>query len=264
MMEMKEKKANHELVFQVPVYAGTVHDLRALLSKWLGGVGQMKVVVTPNPEQLVLAEKRPDFLRALQDADLALPDGIGLVWAGRILHRSSQRQVFPERMPGRQVFEELVGESAKRNLTVLLVGGYGTVAAKAADRLRKQYPGLAIAGLSGPKDSAHASDSEQLELQKILREFRPHLVGVAFGAPKQELWMMEHKKLLEESGVRLVMAIGGTLDVLAGTLLPAPVVFEKAHLEWLFRLMQQPSRWKRQLALPVFAGKVLRAWLSRH
>lgn len=264
MTEMREKKADHEFVFQVPVYSGTVDRLHGLFREWLMNIGQLKVVVTPNPEQVVLASRHPDFLRALQEADLALPDGIGLVWAGRLLNDHADPHAFPERMPGRKLFEELVAECAKRRLKVLLIGGYGAVAAKAAERLRNQYPGLEVVGLSGPKDSLRASDSELLEFHQIVKEFQPHLVGVAFGAPKQELWMMENKMFLQEHGVRVVMAIGGTLDVLAGALMPTPTFFEKAHLEWLFRLLQQPSRWKRQLALPIFALKVLRARFSHH
>ena len=264
MTEKREKKADHEFVFQVPVYAGTAERMRLLLREWLVGEGQLRIVVTPNPEQVMLADRRPDFLRALQDSDLALPDGIGLVWAGRLLHRASGLPVFPERMPGRKVFKELVADCAKQHLRVLLIGGYGGVAAKAAERLRNQYVGLEVLGVSGPKNSAHASDAEQRELRRVLEDFEPHLVGVAFGAPKQELWMMENKTLLQQCRVRVAMAIGGTLDVLAGAVLPAPEVFEKAHLEWLFRLLQQPSRWRRQVALPIFAARVLRSLLARH
>lgn len=255
-----DKNETHEDVLGVPVFSGSKTRLQKIIESWFfAEQSQLRVIVTPNPEQIMLAQKKPEFLQALQQADLALPDGIGVVWAGRFLSRAKGVGVFPDRIPGRLVFEDLVVFAARNKFRVLLIGGFGSVASVAAEKLQAHYPGLQIRSTSGPKDAVHPSRQEEQLVQTLIHEFQPHLIGVAFGAPKQEMWLQSHRSLLQKEGVIAAMAIGGTLDILSGKLQQVPAFMERLHLEWLFRLLQEPSRWRRQMALPFFALRVLAA-----
>ena len=254
-------------IFGIPIFAGSMEQAQTTLQHWMEDTsGNTRVVVTPNPEQIMLARSNSQFLKCLQGADFALPDGIGVVVAGRLLSELSNESwrkqennvLFPERLAGRIVFERLVRFASTKGMRVLLIGGYGLVAYQASERLQKLYPGLQIQSIAGPKDALHPTASEQKLVEEKIVTFQPQLVGVAFGAPKQEFWLMNHKNMLRKNGVKVAMAIGGTIDVLAGKLRPVPDFVERWHLEWFFRLLQEPSRWKRQLALPAFVLAVLR------
>ncbi len=188
-------------------------------------------IFTPNTEQLVYAAKNRHFADILNQADVALPDGIGVVWAGRMLTKNGPKTVIP----GVEFMEDLVRIAANRHVPIGLIGGEGKVAVEAFECLQKKYPGLTTS-------------------------LNPRVIFVALGAPKQEYFIAVAAK--KTPGI-IFMAVGGSFDIIAGRLPRAPVFFRKLGLEWFWRLLLQPWRIFRQLALIEFVLLVVREKLSR-
>lgn len=208
--------------------------------------GKKHYIVTPNPEQIILAQKNSRFKKILNEADLAVPDGIGVVWGSRILG-----QKLPERVSGVDLLEKLCQKAAQADWKVGLLGGRGLVAVQAGQELKKRFKGLKII-------FAAAGNPSPVYDQKI-RKTLPELVllFVAYGAPKQEEWIKRNRDKIR---VKVVMAVGGALEIFAGRQRRAPKVVRKVGLEWFWRLIWQPWRVRRQLALVEFASRV---WLAK-
>ena len=194
-------------------------------------------VVTPNPEFILTARKDREFQRVLNEADLALPDGIGVVYAAKILGTPLEGRV-----PGIEFAQGLMGRMAGSGKQLFLLGAKPGVAEKAADNLRREYPGLEICGVH---DGYFREDGPVVE---AIRTSGADVVFVCLGAPKQELWMSTHGP---ETGARLMVGLGGCLDVFAGNVQRAPEFWQKAGLEWLYRLCKEPSRIGRMARLPL-------------
>jgi N-acetylglucosaminyldiphosphoundecaprenol N-acetyl-beta-D-mannosaminyltransferase len=207
--------------------------------------GAAHQIVTLNPEFVMQAQGNGPFRRVLREADLALPDGQGLLWAARFLGCP-----LPERVTGADTVPLMARLSAERSYRPFLLGAAPGVAERAADALRSAFPGLQIAGTyAGSPDP-----QEETEIVARIRAARPDLLFVAYGAPRQDLWI--HRNL-HRLGVPVCMGVGGTLDFIAGVTPRAPRWMREHGLEWLYRLIIQPSRWRRMLALPRFVLKVV-------
>ncbi|MCD7748543.1 MAG: WecB/TagA/CpsF family glycosyltransferase [Oscillospiraceae bacterium] len=203
-------------------------------------------VCTPNPE-IVWACRRDKALRAaIAGADMTLADGVGIVWASQVLQCP-----VPERVSG---YDFLLALLAKMEGRVFLLGGKPGVAEDAARRIQEQFPHVAVCGVH----DGYFSDEEPI--LEAIRSARPDLLLVCLGSPKQELWMEGHRGQLP---VGLMAGLGGCLDVLAGRKRRAPNIWIRLRLEWLYRLMQEPGRIKRQSRLPLFAAAVLKERMSR-
>ena len=200
-------------------------------------------VVTPNPEIVWLARTRQDLAAAVNGADLVIPDGIGIIYAARILGTP-----LPERVPGIELAQALLSRAAERDLPVYLLGAKPGVAERAAENLRASYEGLRVVGCG---DGYFAEDGPVLE---SIRASGARLVLVCLGFPRQELWMAAHR---DDVGDALMLGIGGSMDVFAGDVLRAPEAWCRAGLEWLYRLLKQPSRIKRMIKLPLFLLSVV-------
>jgi len=253
----------------------------------LAGVGQagLVVVTTPNPEQVVQAQTDDLFRSIVNESEYAVPDGVGLVVALRLLNRfkvKGERFKQIERISGIDLAEELVGYCREKGLGVMLLGGRPGVAAAAATKFQNHkhqisnniqiqnsnnetskagsidHSSFEIRGISGARDIVHETEAEREETLRQIREFRPALLLVAYGAPWQEKWIAANRGELEKAGVRVVMVVGGAVDVWAGRVKRAPMVVRKAGLEWLWRLGREPWRWRRQLRLFEFVGLVAR------
>lgn len=213
-------------------------------------------VVTPNPEFLVDAQKHPWFKKILNQADFALPDGIGLVWAGKILDQPIQ-----ERISGTDLMESLCANAAKRGWKVYLLGGQPGVAKKTLTVLKKRYPGLKGWAETGPKLQLKPKTyylSPQQEIAKIIKRIdskHPDLLFVAFGMGKQERFIWDNWGKLD---VKLAMGVGGAFDFISKKISRAPKWARGLGLEWLYRLIRQPWRWRRQLALFEFIWLVIK------
>jgi N-acetylglucosaminyldiphosphoundecaprenol N-acetyl-beta-D-mannosaminyltransferase len=206
--------------------------------------GRGGAVFTPNTDHLVTAEEDAELREAYAGADLALVDGMPVVWASRLLGTP-----LPERVSGADLTPLLLERAAGRGLRVYLLGGQPGVAAKAAERLRGR--GVAIAGTASPFIGLGAQPDED-EVVAQVRAARPDLVLVALGAPKQERFIHRRARQLAPA---VCIGVGATLDFLAGTVRRAPRWMSRAGLEWLFRLIQEPRRLARRYLLndPRFA-----------
>ena len=202
-----------------------------------------KYVVTPNPEIVWLAQKQPELMEALNGADLVIPDGIGIIYASRILGVP-----LPSRVPGIELAAGLFRRIAERGDPVFLLGAKPGVAERAAENLKVQYPGLNIAGTG---DGYFREDEPVI---RRINECRPKILLVCLGFPRQELWMAKHRDSLEAG---LMLGLGGSLDVFAGDVKRAPEAWCRMNLEWLYRLLHQPSRLGRMMKLPVFLLSVV-------
>ena len=205
--------------------------------------GDGHYVVTPNPEIVWLARKMPELKTAVNGADLVVPDGIGVIYAARILGTP-----LKERVPGIELAESLIAYASAEGLSVFLLGAKPGVAERAGEKLCGKYPGLRIAGCG---DGYFKEDGPVLAR---LRESGARLILVCLGFPRQELWMASHR---EDVGPALMLGVGGSMDVFAGDVKRAPEAWCRAGLEWLYRLLSQPSRIKRMIKLPVFLLSVV-------
>jgi N-acetylglucosaminyldiphosphoundecaprenol N-acetyl-beta-D-mannosaminyltransferase len=196
---------------------------------------------------VVLAQKYGHFARVLEEADLATPDGAGVVWAMR---RQGARQRL--RVGGSDLIWSLSRLAAEEGLRVYLLGGREGVAAGAARALRQRFPALQVAGA----DAGSPSTQEEASIVHLIRQSRADILFVAFGAPEQDLWIA---RSLRPAGVSIAIGVGGSFDYLAGTARRAPVWMRERGLEWLWRLLRQPWRWRRMLALPRFVWLVYRS-----
>jgi N-acetylglucosaminyldiphosphoundecaprenol N-acetyl-beta-D-mannosaminyltransferase len=203
-------------------------------------------VVTVNPEFIMLAREDRAFGEVLEAADLALPDGQGVLWAARRLGRPLR-----ERVTGSDTVPLVAALSAKQGYRLFLLGARPGVAEAAAAALAREHPGVKIVGTYAGSPAV----AEEADIIARVTAARPDFLFVAYGAPAQDLWI--HRNL-GRLGVPVCMGVGGTFDFVAGITPRAPLWMRERGLEWAYRLWRQPWRWRRMLALPAFAWLVLR------
>ncbi|UFJ43376.1 WecB/TagA/CpsF family glycosyltransferase [Brevibacillus humidisoli] len=213
--------------------------------------GDRTHVVTANPEVVMVARSNPHF-RAVLDQAYVVPDGIGIVYAARWLNYPMR-----ERVTGIELMTALMERANAYGWSVYLLGASPDVIGKAASTLSTQYPQSRIVGV---RDGYFCKEEEAAIVEDIAAK-RPDLLFVALGSPRQDEWIHTY---WEQIQVPLAMGVGGSFDVLAGAVKRAPLIWQKMHVEWLYRLISQPSRWRRQLAIPQFVAAVLREkWTQR-
>lgn len=245
------------LLFNLPIVGASRLEVFAFFTQFLRSTKKLTKTVsifTPNPEQIVLATKRPDFAKVLQQADYLLPDGIGLVVSSQLLYFFGKlEQPLAERIAGVELVEHLLQELQKNQQPALIIGGRdysGSFVGEAFEDERSLVelrPGLFWT--EAYQEKAEILPVEEAALEKIIKKVRPAVVFVALGAPDQEEWIMRHQELLRQNGVRLSVAVGGSFDFIFGKVLRAPWLLQRFGLEWLWRLIKQPWRWRRQLRL---------------
>lgn len=201
------------------------------------------VVTTPNPEFVMLARRDAGFRHVLNRAALNIPDGIGLVLAARL---AGDR--LREHVQGTDLVLMLAEESARRGYRWFLLGGEGDVAERAARALATRFRGLQVVGaMPGSPLPEHDAETRD-EIRKV---GRVDVLLVAYGAPKQELWLDRNLVALR---IPVGIGVGGVFNYFSGAVPRAPRWVRRLHFEWLHRLISQPWRWRRQLALPAFAA----------
>jgi N-acetylglucosaminyldiphosphoundecaprenol N-acetyl-beta-D-mannosaminyltransferase len=229
----------------VPVHRVTMTETVSRIAGYMAG-SRLYQVATVNPEFVMKAQDDPQFMQVLQQADLCIPDGIGLLFAAR---RYGQR--LPERVPGSELVYHLAEAAAMHGWRLFLLGAQPGVAEEAAHILCRRYPGLQIAG-------TYAGSPNPVEDEEIVARVnasRAGLLYVAYGAPRQDKWIARNRDALET--VSVAIGIGGALDFIAGRSVRAPLWLRRLNLEWLYRLVREPWRWRRMLALPRFAWRIL-------
>ena len=202
-------------------------------------------VFTPNSEIVYAAYKDAEFCDVINSADMLTPDGIGIVYASKILKRP-----LSERAGGYDIACRVIERIAESGERLYLFGGKPGVAEKAAERLAQKYPFLNIAGMR----NGYFSPDEEDGIIEDINEKAPDILFVCLGSPMQEKWIFKNRERLS---CRVMMGIGGSLDVFAGVAERAPLAWQKSGFEWLYRLIKQPKRFWRMLALPKFALTVL-------
>ncbi len=207
-----------------------------------------KQVVTINPEYVMLAEKSARLKRLLNRTELNVPDGMGIVWASRLLG-----EPLEDRVTGTDLLPRICGLCAEKGLGIFLLGGRPGIAELAAANLRRSFPGLVVAGAS----SRDPNPETDLETVREINESGAGVLAVAYGCPKQDFWIERNRDRLTD--VRVAIGVGGAFDFISGEVPRAPRPFRRLGLEWLFRLWLEPTRARRMVALPRFGWRVLRS-----
>lgn len=203
------------------------------------------LVVAINPEKIMKAKEDPSLMKLLNEAEIQIPDGIGVILASKL-----QKGNITSRVTGVDMMLRLCEEAAKRNKPIFLYGGKPGVADKAKAKLEQLYPGINVVGTQ----DGYEKNNDVVRAK--INEAKPDLLFVAMGSPRQENWINDNRETLHPT---IYQGVGGSFDVLAGNVKRAPEFYQKAGLEWLYRLMKEPSRLKRQMALPKFLLEVAKS-----
>lgn len=223
-------------LFTIGITNATQKEVLEYIKNMFQKTQKKLVITTPNPEIIMLAQKNKRLKKALNEANLALPDGVGLLWASRFLGKPLQARII-----GTDFMEILCKESRDWPITIGFLGGRPGVAEKTSECLQQKYPGLKV-GFAG----------EKLETGSLMPL---DILFVAYGAPKQEIWMMDNISTLP---VRMMMGVGGAFDQIVDRSLRPPKFIHQIGVGWLYRLIREPWRIKRQLTLIEFIFLVLR------
>lgn len=253
--------------------------------------GQPHYVVTPYAESIVAAQRDEEFRRAINQADLAVPDGISLLLAAKYLELARQLpaisyqlrtlrllweglrvgwsvvfdqgylDVIKEEVKGTDLMLALCRLAAQKGWRVFLLGGWNGVAGEAVAKLKKQYSNIAIEYTAGCADVERESEEEWVQVKERLQQFKPDLLFVAYGPMKQEKWIAKN---LSQLSSKVVIGVAGAFDMLAGRRPRAPRLLRRLGLEWLWRLLLEPTRLGRiYRAVVVFPWLVFRSTLSK-
>lgn len=217
----------------------TLNEASKKLEDFLDGEG-LSMVFTPNSEILVDAVKDPYFTQVLNSGNLVIPDGIGVVIASKFYGMPMK-----ERVTGYDLMCKLIAIAHNKDKSIYFIGGKEGVAEEAALNIIQKYKDIKILGWH----NGYFDEEEEKTIINNIIELKPDIVFVALGAPKQEKWIYENRHKLP---VKIAMGVGGSIDVLANRVKRAPSFYQKAGLEWFYRLMKEPRRFLRVLKLPKF------------
>lgn len=201
-------------------------------------------IVAINPEKIMKALKDKNLLRLLNSASIQIPDGVGVIIASRLKHGNIRKRVT-----GIDLMQNICKKSAEKGYKVFLLGAKPGIAERAGKILKERYKGLNIVGIR----DGYFKDNEGI-IENI-KGVKPDILFVAMGSPRQEYWIREN---MDKLGVPLLMGIGGSLDVICGNIKRAPKWMCSLGLEWLYRLIKEPWRFRRMMVLPVFLLKVIK------
>ena len=219
-----------------------------IIKHWLTE-NKAHTLYTPNAEILMAAQRDPELKEILNNADMLVADGAGVVLASKILRRP-----VPEKVSGIDLVKRSFTQLSNGKASYYLLGSKPGVAEAAAVNIINEYPGVIIAGCR----NGYFKDDEEDDIIDQINASGAAVLLVALGAPRQEKWIARNKNRLK---VKICAGVGGTIDVLAGTVALAPEFMRRTGFEWLFRLYKEPRRAKRMLDLPRFMLKVIRARL---
>jgi N-acetylglucosaminyldiphosphoundecaprenol N-acetyl-beta-D-mannosaminyltransferase len=217
----------------------------ALTSKLLKKIDNREkaFIVAINPEKIIKAQEDPSLMKLLNSADFQIPDGIGVILASKF--KGGQ---IHERVTGIDMMLKLCETAAKHQKKIFLYGGKPGRADEAKLKLEEMYPGIQIVG------TLHGYEKDQQIVRETINQSQADIIFVAMGSPAQENWIVANKDMLHPS---VYQGVGGSFDVISGKIERAPESFQKMGLEWLYRLMKEPWRIKRQVVLPLFLFKVI-------
>ena len=233
-------------ILGVPVHAYTYETWLSQIDAWIKESNTLHHICTVNPEFMVVAQHNPDFFNVLKNADACVADGTGILVAAKWLGEQ-----LPSRITGSDGIYKIAERAAQDGWKLFFLGAAEGIAQQAADILKEKHPELQIVGTyAGSPDN-----SEATIIIDMVNQSQADMLLVAYGAPKQDLWIAKHREKLQ---VKVAMGVGGSFDFAAGIVPRAPRWMRKLGIEWLFRLIRQPWRWKRMLRLPIFLWYVWR------
>jgi N-acetylglucosaminyldiphosphoundecaprenol N-acetyl-beta-D-mannosaminyltransferase len=209
------------------------------------------MIVTPNSEIIISASKNPELRRIIEQADLIIPDGIGLVYASRIMGVP-----LAERVTGIDFLDAILGYLEETGQSIFFLGSKPGdsinpgIAELAVEKMKEKYKDLKVAGTH----HGYFKEADEKDIIKAVNDSGADFLCVALGSPKQERFVNRYRNDLK---AKASIGVGGSLDVWAGTLKRAPEFYRNHGLEWLYRLIQEPSRYRRMAALPLFMIKVV-------
>lgn len=199
-----------------------------------------QVITTANPEIVMAALKDSDFFDMVNQSDITVADGIGIIYGSKVLKRP-----LPERVGGFDLMQNVFNKIKGKPINVFFLGAGPEVAEIAKNNMVKKHPGLRIVGTQ----DGYFEDADIPNIIKEINALEVDLILVGLGAPKQEKFMFNYR---EQMNVKVLVGVGGSFDGMSGVVKRAPDLFIKLNLEWFYRLIKQPSRWKRMLQLPLF------------
>lgn len=239
-------------IYGVKVHKTTLDESTKVIEKYLKGE-KLRVVFTPNTEIIMAAKKDNDLKDMINRGDLITPDGIGLIYASMI-----KKNPLIERVTGFDLSIKMLEIADKNGYSIYLLGGKEGVAKDAGKNIKKKYPNIDFLGChNGYFKGSHLGYKDNIEELSIIEEINhktPDIIFVGLGFPRQEKWIDENKSRIN---AKVIIGNGGVMDVLSGNTKRAPEVFQRLGLEWLYRLLKNPSRIKRQLILPKFFLEVI-------
>lgn len=191
-------------------------------------------VVTPNVDHVCLAEESDVLVNAYRQASLSVVDGMPLLWLSRVLGHA-----LPEKISGSDLIGPLMVKAAKEGWRVYILGGKPGVGLRAAAILESTHPGLEVSGVDAPPLGFENNPQQLAEALAKIRRAQPHLLLVALGCPKQELWMQQNQ---QEFAPAIALGIGATVDFIAGEVRRCPAWMSRCGIEWVYRLLQEPRR----------------------
>lgn len=242
-------------ILNVTIPTDSKSDILEKIKKYTSSKRGLCHIVSLNPEILVMTQKDEVFKNIVETAQIKIIDGQGIVLAAQILGMH-----IGERYPGVDLMSDLVKEGDKMRLRLLLIGGESNLANKLAQCYGHQMLQAKFLGINGIKNIENPDSKEEKQIFTIVADYRPHIVFVAFGSPNQEKWIERHHSQFKNC---VVMGVGGAFDYLSGKIPRPPVFLRKIGLEWFYRLVCQPWRWRRQLRLWEFIYLVVKQKLGR-
>jgi len=231
-------------ILGVPVHPVSGEQVEKLIESYLNSK-ETKTIMTPNPEMVMEAQKNEKLMKALNKADLVIPDGVGLIIASKI-----KKKGLKERVTGIDTMEQILQISNQNKNRIFFLGGKPGVASKATEVIKNTYKDIEISG----SHHGYFSNDVTEEILDRIEAVQTEVLLVGLGFPRQEIWIDENRHRLS---CKIVMGIGGCLDVYAGKVKRAPVAFQKMNLEWFYRLLKEPWRIKRMTVLPKFLWSAL-------
>lgn len=236
------------IIMDVPVHPVTNDEIIDRLKDMMEEP-KIHSIMTPNPEMVMLANKHPELMMALTNADLVLPDGIGLIIASKM-----KKIGLKERVTGIDTMAKVLQICHENHMRIFLLGGKPGRAEKAISNMLEKYSGIEAAGCH----HGYYNDDENDKVVSLINEYQPHVLFVCLGSPRQEVWI--HKNS-DQLNCRITMGVGGSVDVYAGEVKRAPAIYQQLGIEWFYRLIQEPTRIRRMSVLPLFLWRSL--WMPK-
>lgn len=239
-------------IFGVEIHNTTLEEATELVKEYLKG-DILNTICTPNTEIVMAAKEDPTLKELINQFDFIIPDGIGLIYGSKM-----KKKPLKERVTGFDLSMKLLEIAQEKGYSVFLLGGKEGVAKKASENIVKKYSNIKIAGYHHGyfKGShiGHDNHQEEKKIVEMINESKTDIIFVGLGFPKQEIWIAKNKERIHG---KVIIGNGGTMDILAGVSKRAPEIFQRLGLEWFYRLIREPTRIKRQLAIPKFVLSVL-------